>query len=53
MAFKYAELTCFIKFESVTEMMVQKIYSGQDLHGNVMKTIQKMPCTCMQRMIQP
>ena len=29
-----------------------KIYSREDLYVNLIKTIQKLPCTCMQRMNQ-
>ena len=38
--------TCLIKFESIQFMMMLKSYSRQDLHINLLKTIQKISCTC-------
>ena len=43
-------LTNLINFESVTFTTMLKSYSRQNLYMNLMKTVQMMPCTCMQRM---
>ena len=62
--FKYAELTevvrqkdklfiDLLKFELATLMMMLKSYSRQGLYMNLIKPIQMMSCTCMQRMNQP
>ena len=48
-AVKYL-LISLINFGLVTLTLMQKNYSKQDLYLNLMKTTQKMPYTCMQKM---
>ena len=65
-SFKYAELTGVVRHKDKlfmdlfnkfrignTLIMMLESYSRQDLYMNLMKTIQKMLCPCMQRMNLP
>ena len=65
-SFKYAELTGVVRHKDKlfvdlfnkfrignTLIMMLESYSRQDLYMNLMKTIQKILCPCMQRMSLP